>query len=166
MHMIDSSGEAGLKEDLVDVSYNGLGLLPKRLRWNLVNPLNWQTVLRCTLLRLPPSKFLREAVGMLDSAGVRETIQGISSPVSSSKRASASSSSLAAPNVGRKGKANLDVLNKVSSDVHAVFNTLQDAAVQLQTKEFHQLDVREKVTLTVIIILTLPLPLTLTLTLS
>ena len=36
--------------------YLGLGLMPRRLSSELVTALNWQAVLRCVLLRLPPAR--------------------------------------------------------------------------------------------------------------
>ena len=44
-----------------DTAFNGVRLLPRRLRAELVDPLSWQGVLRAVLLRLEPVKQLRRA---------------------------------------------------------------------------------------------------------
>ena len=44
-----------------DTAFNGIRLLPRRLRAELVDPLSWQGVLRAVLLRLEPVKQLRRA---------------------------------------------------------------------------------------------------------
>ena len=50
------------QQDDFDTDYNGLKLLPRRLRSDAADVLRWQAVLRCILLRLEPVKQLRRAV--------------------------------------------------------------------------------------------------------
>jgi hypothetical protein len=51
-----------LQQDDFDCEYNGLKLLPRKLRVETVDALRWQAVLRSVLLRLEPVKALRRAV--------------------------------------------------------------------------------------------------------
>jgi hypothetical protein len=57
-----------LQSDDFDCEYNGLKLLPRKLRVETVDALRWQAVMRSVLLRLEPVRQLRRAV--LDVANV------------------------------------------------------------------------------------------------
>ena len=52
-----------------------------------------------------------------------------------------------------QAKTNLDVLNRISSDTQKIFKTLQSAAQQLQSKEFHQLAIQYKVSILRVLVL-------------
>jgi len=107
------------KEDLVDVGYNGLSLLPKRLRQALVSPLNWQAVLRCILLRLPSAKALREAASLFAAEEAVEVIPGLASP-SGSRVGRGPGQTMGAPT-----RRNLDVIYGITFDPQASFETLK-----------------------------------------
>lgn len=51
-----------LQQDDFDCEYNGLKLLPRKLKLETVDALRWQAVLRSVILRLEPVKQLRRAV--------------------------------------------------------------------------------------------------------
>jgi hypothetical protein len=51
--LVNAFGPASVDADF-DCQYNGLQLLPRRLFAKLVDPLRWQSVLRCLLMRLEP----------------------------------------------------------------------------------------------------------------
>jgi hypothetical protein len=127
----------GPKEDLVDVNYNGLGLLPKQLCKELISPINWQTVLRCVLWRLPATKLIRDAVG--ERSDVEEVIPGITSP----KWGRESVKTM--KNIARFHN-NMDLMNCVTSNLRVEFEKVSDASIQLQTKEFHELKAANKLT--------------------
>lgn len=51
--LVNAFGPASADGDF-DCNYNGLQLLPRRLQAKLIDPLRWQSVLRCVLMRLEP----------------------------------------------------------------------------------------------------------------
>ena len=51
-----------IQQDDFDLKFNGLKLLPRRLRADAADGLRWQAVLRCVLLRLEPARQLRRAL--------------------------------------------------------------------------------------------------------
>ena len=122
-------------------------------------------------------RFLREANSLMGETNVGDTVLegsiiGMSSPVSMKSRPNvemptaslngpASSSSSSTSSITNsvsyvmvdQAKTNLDVLNRVSSDTQKIFKTLQSAAQQLQSKEFHQLAIQYKVSILRVLVL-------------
>lgn len=78
-----------------DTGFNGIRLLPRRLRAELVDPLSWQGVLRAVLLRLEPVKQLRKAAANIpESAPIPAPVGArVSSADDSSKGAMSTSTS-------------------------------------------------------------------------
>lgn len=126
----------GPKEDLVDANYNGLGLLPKQLCKQLISPINWQTVLRCVLWRLPATKLIRDAAG--ERPDVEKVIPGITSPKGGGG---------GVKTMKNRARCNTDIINCVTSNLRIEFEKVSDASIQLQTKEFHELKAVHKLTL-------------------
>ena len=119
-------------------------------------------------------RFLREAFSLLGDTVANEGtegndsfILGITSPTKNNKSSVSASVSNGnnntTPNTSTNNnnnsyimvdpdKTNLDVMNKISSDTQKIFKTLQSAAQQLQSKEFHQLAIVYKVSILRILI--------------
>ena len=62
--MVSSSGaiDEDDKEELFDINYNGLKLLPKKIKADLVDPQQWPAVLRAIILRLYPISDSKESL--------------------------------------------------------------------------------------------------------
>ena len=111
---------------------------------------------------------MREACSLLGDAAANEgteatstSVIGMTSPISA-KVSSLNSSTNGSSNASSQPsntyvmvdptKKNLDVMNNISSDTQKIFKTLQSAAQQLQSKEFHQLAIGYKVSILRILI--------------
>ena len=142
---------ANSKEDNVDTGYNGLKLMPRKLQPELVDPLRWQAVLRCILLRLPPAKTLRKAVSIYDTEMAKHATK-VLSPESMKMQLHKldvgndySRATSATEQDGARNSVDRDALFNVCSDPRMDLANLMQAADELQLKEFHELSAVDKV---------------------
>jgi hypothetical protein len=147
-----------------DIGYNGISLLPPKIHPDQIDPLKWQAILRSVLLRLEPVKNLR--LGHSDITthhnSIFSVVEGKYVELSSLKK-NLSSENLVNLNTNndnlktiselavtggesrhRTFPYNKDTLLKISSDVVVPLNNLKEAALELESKELHELSPRLK----------------------
>ena len=111
-----------------DWSYNGLKLLPKKIRVDVVDGLRWQSVLRCVLPRLPIFKDLLRAsdpsFDMLLALELREGPEGD----------------------GYKG-SNKDWAHALLANLADELNLVADALTKIESNEFYSLSLLQKLTI-------------------
>jgi hypothetical protein len=82
-----NQGHGNQEEIDFDSTFNGIRLLPRRLRPELVDSLSWQAVLRVVLLRLDPIKQLKKAASEVpESAPIPTPIKMAATPAGKLKR--------------------------------------------------------------------------------
>jgi hypothetical protein len=171
--LVNALGPASADVDF-DCQYNGLQLLPRRLQARMADPLRWQSVLRCVLMRLEPVFAIQRCcrsippeilhqlfserllghstAGMKRSASLSRLASSISSPVPAAKsfpgtvRSPMARSQGLTPARTRKGVAvNRDILLNVTENHINKIAIICDACRQLETNEMHTLPVQYKV---------------------
>lgn len=146
-----------------DIGYNGIALLPSKIHPEQLDPLKWQAILRTVLLRLEPVKNLR--LGYADITTHHDSILSLVEGkvvelTSLKKNLSCENLNLITNTDNKKtiselavtgGESrhrtfpyNKDALLKLSSDVVVPLETLKQAAIELESKELHELTPRHK----------------------
>jgi hypothetical protein len=125
---LDSMKESACVERHRDWSYNGLKILPRKIRLEAVDGLKWQSVLRCVLPRLPLFKDLLRAsdpsFDMLVALELREGLEGD----------------------GYKG-SNKDWTHSALANLIEELQLLTDAFHQIESHEFYSLSPLQKLSI-------------------
>ncbi len=125
---LENMKESALVEQHRDWKYNGLHLLPRKIRVDVVDGLRWQSVLRCVIPRLPSFKDLLRAYDpsfdVLVALEHREGVEGD----------------------GYKG-SNKDWAYSVTNNMSQELKQLREALDSLESKEFFQLELVQKISI-------------------
>jgi hypothetical protein len=125
---LENLKESACVERHRDWSYNGLKLLPKKIRVDVVDGLRWQSVLRCVLPRLPIFKDLLRAsdpsFDMLLALELREGAEGD----------------------GYKG-SNKDWAYGILANMAEELELVSDALTKIESNEFYSLSLLQKLSI-------------------
>jgi hypothetical protein len=125
-----------------DNDFNGLRLLPLRLRPELVDPLRWQSLLRAVILRLEPVQKMRQSVPDIPEAA--PTPAGPNAGRPNHALLVTGSCGYSGPPRKRPRRPNVDSLFLVTCDPRDRLEPLLEAAALLETRELHELGAGHK----------------------